>query len=59
MRLPIKLETRTTRRPPAASASASRRHNIILLTTPEQIALMLSHRDASTLNASPPTVTAW
>src|SRR5262249_61149054 len=47
MGLPIKLETRTGDTPPSRRQRHRRIPPDILLTTPEQIALMLSHRDAS------------
>ncbi len=52
MGLPISLETRTGDTPPARRARQRRAPPDILLTTPEQIALMLSHKDSAHLFAS-------
>jgi ATP-dependent Lhr-like helicase len=52
MGLPIKLETRTGDTPPSRRQRQRVSPPKILLTTPEQIALMLSHRDAPTLFGS-------
>ena len=52
MGLPIKLETRTGDTPPARRARQRVSPPDILLTTPEQIALMLSHKGASELFGS-------
>ncbi|MGV1015347.1 MAG: DEAD/DEAH box helicase, partial [Methyloceanibacter sp.] len=49
MALPIKLETRTGDTPPSRRARQRVLPPDILLTTPEQIALMLSHRSAPDL----------
>jgi ATP-dependent Lhr-like helicase len=49
MDLPIKLETRTGDTPPARRARQRLLPPDILLTTPEQIALMLSHKGAAEL----------
>jgi ATP-dependent Lhr-like helicase len=49
MGLPIRLETRTGDTPPARRARQRLMPPNILLTTPEQIALMLSHKDAAEL----------
>jgi ATP-dependent Lhr-like helicase len=49
MDLPIKLETRTGDTPPSRRARQRLLPPHILLTTPEQIALMLSHRSAADL----------
>ncbi len=51
MRLPITLETRTGDTPPARRARQRLSPPDILLTTPEQIALMLSHESAAGLFA--------
>jgi ATP-dependent Lhr-like helicase len=52
MNLPIRLETRTGDTPPARRARQRLAPPNILLTTPEQIALMLSHKDAADLFGS-------
>ena len=52
MGLPISLETRTGDTPPARRARQRQAPPDILLTTPEQIALMLSHKDSAHLFAS-------
>ena len=52
MGLPIRLETRTGDTPPSRRARQRVMPPDILLTTPEQIALMLSHHDAHRLFAS-------
>ncbi len=52
MVLPIKLETRTGDTPPSRRARQRVLPPDILLTTPEQIALMLSHRSAPELFGS-------
>ncbi len=52
MALPIRLETRTGDTPPGRRARQRIEPPHILLTTPEQIALMLSHRDAGDLFGS-------
>jgi ATP-dependent Lhr-like helicase len=52
MDLPIKLETRTGDTPPSRRQRQRRIPPDILLTTPEQIALMLSHRDAASVFGS-------
>jgi ATP-dependent Lhr-like helicase len=49
MKLRIRLETRTGDTPPSRRARQRAHPPDILLTTPEQIALMLSHRSASEL----------
>jgi ATP-dependent helicase Lhr and Lhr-like helicase len=49
MGLPITLETRTGDTPPSRRQRQRLSPPDILLTTPEQIALMLSHRDAASL----------
>jgi len=52
MELPISLETRTGDTPPSRRARQRISPPDILLTTPEQIALMLSHHDAAKLFGS-------
>jgi len=52
MELPISLETRTGDSPPSRRARQRISPPDILLTTPEQIALMLSHHDAAKLFGS-------
>jgi ATP-dependent Lhr-like helicase len=52
MALPIRLETRTGDTPPSRRARQRERPPDILLTTPEQIALMLSHPSAPELFGS-------
>ena len=52
MKLPITLETRTGDTPPSRRAHQRQLPPDILLTTPEQIALMLSHPDAAHLFGS-------
>jgi ATP-dependent helicase Lhr and Lhr-like helicase len=52
MGLPVKLETRTGDTPPSRRQRQRLSPPDILLTTPEQIALMLSHRDAASLFGS-------
>jgi ATP-dependent Lhr-like helicase len=52
MNLPIRLETRTGDTPPARRARQRLVPPNILLTTPEQMALMLSHKDAADLFGS-------
>ena len=52
MGLPIRLETRTGDTPPSRRARQRILPPDILLTTPEQIALMLSHKDAAPLFGS-------
>jgi ATP-dependent helicase Lhr and Lhr-like helicase len=52
MDLPLRLETRTGDTPPSRRARQRVLPPDILLTTPEQIALMLSHRDAGRLFGS-------
>src|SRR5215831_18086778 len=52
MGLPIKLETRTGDTPPSRRARQRMSPPDILLTTPEQIALMLSHKGAAELFGS-------
>ncbi len=52
MGLPIRLETRTGDTPPSRRARQRLMPPDILLTTPEQIALMLSHRGAAELFGS-------
>ncbi|MGZ5917485.1 MAG: ligase-associated DNA damage response DEXH box helicase, partial [Methyloceanibacter sp.] len=52
MGLPITLETRTGDTPPARRARQRQTPPDILLTTPEQIALMLSHKESASLFAS-------
>ena len=52
MSLPIRLETRTGDTPPARRARQRIMPPDMLLTTPEQIALMLSHKDAAELFGS-------
>jgi ATP-dependent helicase Lhr and Lhr-like helicase len=52
MGLPIRLETRTGDTPPARRARQRVMPPDMLLTTPEQIALMLSHKDAAELFGS-------
>ncbi len=52
MGLPITLETRTGDTPPSRRQRQRLSPPNILLTTPEQIALMLSHRDAASLFGS-------
>ena len=52
MGLPITLETRTGDTPPSRRQRQRLSPPDILLTTPEQIALMLSHRDAAELFGS-------
>jgi ATP-dependent Lhr-like helicase len=52
MKLPITLETRTGDTPPSRRARQRQLPPDILLTTPEQIALMLSHPDAAHLFGS-------
>jgi ATP-dependent helicase Lhr and Lhr-like helicase len=49
MGLPISLETRTGDTPPSRRARQRQAPPDILLTTPEQIALMLSHKDSAHL----------
>jgi ATP-dependent Lhr-like helicase len=49
MNLPIRLETRTGDTPPARRARQRLMPPNLLLTTPEQLALMLSHKDAADL----------
>jgi ATP-dependent Lhr-like helicase len=56
MGLPITLETRTGDTPPSRRQRQRLSPPNILLTTPEQIALMLSHRDAASLFGSLRTV---
>jgi ATP-dependent helicase Lhr and Lhr-like helicase len=56
MGLPITLETRTGDTPPSRRQRQRLSPPNILLTTPEQIALMLSHRDAGSLFGSLRTV---
>jgi ATP-dependent Lhr-like helicase len=56
MGLPIKLETRTGDTPPSRRQRQRLTPPDILLTTPEQIALMLSHRNAGSLFGSLRTV---
>ncbi|MGB8708360.1 MAG: DEAD/DEAH box helicase, partial [Methyloceanibacter sp.] len=56
MGLPITLETRTGDTPPSRRQRQRLSPPDILLTTPEQIALMLSHRDAGALFGSLRTV---
>ena len=56
MGLPITLETRTGDTPPSRRQRQRLSPPNILLTTPEQIALMLSHRDAGALFGSLRTV---
>ena len=53
MGLPIKLETRTGDTPPSRRARQRILPPDILLTTPEQIALMLSHNGAAELFGTP------
>ena len=53
MELPIRLETRTGDTPPSRRARQRVLPPDILLTTPEQIALMLSHKGAAELFGSP------
>ena len=52
MKLPITLETRTGDTPPSRRARQRQLPPDVLLTTPEQIALMLSHPDAARLFGS-------
>ncbi|HLC08878.1 MAG TPA: ligase-associated DNA damage response DEXH box helicase [Methyloceanibacter sp.] len=52
MKLPITLETRTGDTPPSRRARQRQLPPDILLTTPEQLALMLSHPDAARLFGS-------
>jgi len=52
MRLPLRLETRTGDTPPSRRVRQRERPPDILLTTPEQIALMLSHPSAPELFGS-------
>ena len=52
MKLPLTLETRTGDTPPSRRARQRQLPPNILLTTPEQIALMLSHPDAPNLFGS-------
>jgi ATP-dependent Lhr-like helicase len=56
MGLPVTIETRTGDTPPSRRQRQRLRPPDILLTTPEQIALMLSHRDAASLFGSLKTV---
>jgi ATP-dependent helicase Lhr and Lhr-like helicase len=56
MGLPIAIETRTGDTPPSRRQRQRMKPPDILLTTPEQIALMLSHRDAASLFGSLKTV---
>jgi ATP-dependent Lhr-like helicase len=52
MNLPIRLETRTGDTPPSRRARQRLMPPNLLLTTPEQLALMLSHKDAADLFGS-------
>jgi ATP-dependent Lhr-like helicase len=56
MELPITIETRTGDTPPSRRQRQRVKPPDILLTTPEQIALMLSHRDAASMFGSLKTV---
>jgi ATP-dependent helicase Lhr and Lhr-like helicase len=56
MGLPISIETRTGDTPPSRRQRQREKPPHILLTTPEQIALMLSHPDAASLFGSLKTV---